>query len=364
MEKDKVYRAIGLMSGTSLDGEIDVALIETDGRNFVRPLRYMAHPYDISVRDKVRACFGKISRDAAVEEAESLVTQLHIDAVKAFGEHADVIGFHGQTITHDPDNKFTWQIGDGQALAEATGINVVADLRQADIKAGGQGAPLLPLYHQALLSDHDKPVAVLNLGGVANITYVGSQGDLIAFDCGPANAMMDDLMLTRTGKEFDEGGKVAAKGEVQHHLVKTFLSHPFFKKAPPKSLDRNQWSIDCVRYCENEDAMATLLEMSVCAILNALDYLPQKPTHIYAAGGGRKNKLFVDSIVQHLHIPVTSIDDIGWNGDATEAEGFAYLAVRSILGESVTVPSTTGAPKPMTGGVLYPARNTSEMIAE
>ena len=353
MQKDKVYRAIGLMSGTSLDGEIDVALIETDGHDYVKPLRYMAHPYDISVRDKVRDCFGKLDRDACVDEAEKLVTDLHIDAVKALGEQADVIGFHGQTITHDPDNRFTWQLGDGDALAKATGMNVVADMRQADIKAGGQGAPLLPLYHQALLSDNDKPVMVLNLGGVANITYVGAGDELIAFDCGPANAMMDDFMRTRLGREYDANGDFASKGAVQDHLVKTFLQHPYFKRTPPKSLDRNVWSIDCVRYASDEDGMATLLDMAVSGVIEATKHLPQRPAHIYAAGGGRKNSFLIDTLSARLHVPVTSIDDLGWNGDATEAEGFAYLAVRSMLGFPLTVPSTTGAPHDMTGGQLY-----------
>ncbi len=353
MNNKKVYRAIGLMSGTSLDGAIDVALIETDGHGFVRPLRYYAHPYDIEIRDKVRSCFGKTTYDEQVIEAEKLVTCAHIDAVKALGEGADIIGFHGQTITHDPDNGFTWQIGDGQALARAVGIDVIADMRQADIKAGGQGAPLLPLYHQALLSDHKKPVAILNLGGVANITYIGFNGDIIAFDCGTANALMDDFMLKRTGRSFDEGGALASKGAVDKSIIEQFLSHPYFDKTPPKSLDRDNWSIDLVEGLSDADGMATLLEMSVMGVARAIDYLSAKPLHIYVAGGGRKNDFMMERLAKLLKIPVSPIDNLGWNGDATEAEGFGYLAVRSLLGLPITLPSTTGVFAPLSGGELY-----------
>ncbi len=351
MRDHKVYRAIGLMSGTSLDGAIDVALIETDGHDFVRPLKYMAHPYDIAVRDKVRECFGKRERDGAIDVAERLVTDIHIDAVKAFGEKADIIGFHGQTITHDPDEGFTWQIGDGARLARAVGVDVVSDMRQADIKSGGQGAPLLPLYHRALLNAK-RGVAVLNLGGVANITYIGADGELIAFDCGPANALMDDLIKEKRGLDFDEDGKVASMGTPQSKVLRKFLEDGYFAKVPPKSLDRDNWNIDNVRYSSLEDGMATLLEMSVQGVVKSLEHLPARPSHIYVAGGGRKNGYMMGILAQRLGLPVTSIDDLGWNGDAIEAEGFAYLAVRSLLGLSLTLPSTTGVTKPLSGGEL------------
>ncbi len=348
----KVYRAIGLMSGTSLDGEIDVALLETDGQAYVKPLGFYAHSYDPEIAQAVRACFGKRERDAQLDEAERLVTDIHIEAVKASGFQADLIGFHGQTITHDPDAGFTWQIGDGARLAGAVGISVVADMRQGDIKAGGQGAPLLPLYHKAMMAGQDKPVAVLNLGGVANITYIDDD-HLIAFDCGPANALMDDCMRERTGLAYDEGGAMASRGDVLEAVVKDFLRHDYFKKPPPKSLDRNAWSIDCVRYARREDAMATLMEMSVSGVCMAMKHLPQKPARIYAAGGGRHNLFMLDSLSERLELPVRSIDDLGWRGDATEAEGFAYLAVRSRLGLPLTLPSTTGVREAMTGGIFY-----------
>ena len=349
----KVYRAIGLMSGTVLDGNIDVALLETDAYSYVQPLRYMAYPYEADVREKVRRCFGKKEPDSETKEAEDLVTNIHIQAVKAFGEKADVIGFHGQTITHDPKNGFTWQLGDGEKLSKETGIDVVYDMRQADVKAGGQGAPLLPLYHRALLEEHEKPVVILNIGGVANLTYVGSDSDndIIAFDTGPGNALMDDFIRQRKGCAYDEDGVLASKGKILDHVVKDFLKHKYFSLMPPKSLDRNEWSIDCVRYASDEDGIATLLEMSVGSIVQAIQGLPYMPKQLYVAGGGRRNLYLMDVLSNYLPMPVSSIDALGWNGDATEAEGFAYLAVRSLMGEALSLPATTGVPKALSGGV-------------
>ncbi len=352
MSTHKVYRAIGLMSGTSLDGVIDVALIETDGASHVRALGYYEHPYDISVRDKVRGCFGKVDPDLQTDEAEKLVTDLHIEAVRSSGFSADIIGFHGQTITHCPEDGFTWQIGDGQRLAEETGTSVVYDMRRNDIAQGGQGAPLLPLYHQALLSGQEMPIAILNLGGVANITYVGKDGGLVAFDCGPANALMDDFIKLREGHAFDKDGRKAALGTVLETPLKAFLADPFFRLKPPKSLDRNHWNIDCVRYASTEDGMATLLEMSVGGVQKAFEHLPQIPDHIYVAGGGRNNRYFIESLAQRLGNAISPVEALGWNGDATEAEGFAYLAVRSLLGLNLTLPETTGVAHAVTGGVL------------
>lgn len=343
------------MSGTSLDGVIDVALIETDGHDVVRPLAYYEHPYDIEIRDKVRKCFGKTQRDAQVDEAECLVTDIHIAAVNAFGQNADVIGFHGQTITHNPHDKFTWQIGDGQRLAHETGIDVVGDMRQNDIKNGGQGAPLLPLYHQAMVARMQKPVMILNLGGVANITYIGAEGELIAFDCGPANALMDDFIKSRRDLAFDKNGSIAALGQAHGNIIDRFTRDAYFAKVPPKSLDRNHWSIDCVRYASLEDGLATLMEMTIEGVVRALEHMPTPPIAIYVAGGGRRNTYMLGCLRQRLSASLLPIDAMDWNGDATEAEGFAYLAVRSILSLPLTMPTTTGTPNPLTGGVLYGA---------
>ncbi|MEL0082510.1 MAG: anhydro-N-acetylmuramic acid kinase, partial [Gammaproteobacteria bacterium] len=265
MTAGKIYRAVGLMSGTVLDGEIDVALIETDGHQLVRALDFYTHPYAGDVRDKVRACFGKRTPDAATATAEKLVTDLHIDAVLSSGYNAEIIGFHGQTITHAPADQFTWQLGDSARLARETGIDVVGDLRQADIQAGGQGAPLLPLYHAARLADHPRPVAILNLGGVANITFIDDE-QIIAFDTGPANALMDDYMRIHYRQSFDNHGAIAAQGTVQQDILRTFLQDPFLAQTGPKSLDRNHWDLSWVDSLAPEDAMATLLALSTGSI--------------------------------------------------------------------------------------------------
>ena len=355
MSGQKVYRAIGLMSGTSLDGEIDVALIRTDGQSFVEALDFKPFPYDRGVREKVRACFGQRAPDAQTLEAEALVTDLHSAAVKASGFQADVIGFHGQTITHDPAKRFTWQLGDGARLARETGMDVVYDFRSADVKAGGQGAPLIPLFHAAMMAGQSKPVAVLNLGGVGNVTFVGDDEDILAFDTGPANALLDDFVRQRTGKDFDAGGALAAQGKPDARILKTFLSDPFFDRPAPKSLDRNHWSLDVVKPLSAEDGAATLLAMSVGAVVRALEHLPAKPKAVYVCGGGRKNEFMMDQLRAGLGLPVQAIDTLGWNGDAIEAQGFGYLAVRSLLGLPLSLPSTTGVPDPISGGVLCKA---------
>ncbi|MCC6598415.1 MAG: anhydro-N-acetylmuramic acid kinase [Alphaproteobacteria bacterium] len=360
MNAAKVYTAIGLMSGTSLDGEIDVALIRTDGHDFVEALAFQPFPYAQDVRDKVRECFGKRAPDKAVLAAEKLVTNLHIAAVRALGQPADIIGFHGQTLTHDPAAGFTWQIGDGAAMARATGIDTISDFRSADMRAGGQGAPLIPLYHRAIMARAHRPVAVLNLGGVANITFIDENNDLIAFDTGPANALMDDMTQKCTGAAFDENGKMARNGRVDNAVVEAFLTHDYFQKSGPKSLDRNAWDLDCVAHLNPNDALATLCEMTVRGVKAALDNLPLPPCRLYACGGGRKNDFLMTRLNALLPFPVLPVEDAGWNGDAIEAQGFAYLAVRSLLGLPLSLPSTTGVPAPITGGVLFRADEAPE----
>lgn len=356
MEKPRLYTAIGLMSGTSLDG-IDAAMIRTDGQGLVERIGFYTAPYDPQVRDALRACLGlRHDPDGRVAHAAEVMTRAHIDAVRALmaahpDEPVDLIGFHGQTVFHDPGSRFTWQIGDAALLAHETGIDVIHDFRQADVQAGGQGAPFLPLYHAALAASQPKPVAILNLGGVGNVTYLGPDNVPIAFDTGPANALIDDWVKQHTAMTYDAGGKIAAAGTVHKDVVNDYLSHAFFKKAPPKSLDRDQWTLDRVRGLSLEDGAATLTDFTVQAVFNALAHLPQSPQAWYVTGGGRHNATLMQGLRHALGVPVKTVDDLGWNGDAMEAEGFAYLAVRSDLGLPLSVPTTTGVPKPLTGGL-------------
>lgn len=358
MIQKKIQSAIGLMSGTSFDG-IDIAWIETDGQAYVRPVAFEAFPYSERDRAAIRAALGRREKGPETEEAERLVTERHIAYLAKFmANHkiqpgqTDVIGFHGQTLFHDPANKFTWQIGDAQALADACGVPVVAQMRVADVQAGGQGAPLLPLYHRALAYEMAKPLAVLNIGGVSNITWIGADS-ILAFDCGPGNALLDDFVLKRTGQAYDKDGALASQGAADAARVKDWLGHPYFSLKPPKSLDRDAWRHADVSDLNDADGAATLLEFTVRSIEKGFTLCPAPPRSIHVTGGGRLNAQMMKRLQALFQVPVAPVEALGWNGDAIEAQGFAYLAVRSLLGLPLTEPGTTGVPKALTGGVLY-----------
>ena len=358
--------AVGLMSGTSLDG-IDAALIETDGAGHIRPLAFRSDPYSVQAREQLREAstlalsFEKPRPSPSILAAEEMLTRRHVLAVRQLLAFAgveaaavDVIGFHGQTIAHRPDRGWTWQIGDGAAMAMALGIRVVNDLRSADIAAGGQGAPLLPVYHRALTAGMEVPVAVLNLGGVGNITWLGAGWDeVIAFDTGPANGLIDDWMLGETGSPCDAGGAFAARGTVDRTVLETMLDDPWFGLAPPKSLDRADFSAEPVRGLSAADGAATLTAFTAETVALALRHLPAPPKRLIVAGGGRHNPTLMKMITAAARIAAEPIEALGWNGDATEAEGFAYMAVRALKGEPISFPGTTGVPRPMTGGVVH-----------
>lgn len=353
----KIYRVIGLMSGTSLDG-VDVALLRTDGESHIEREAFLSVPYDEGLRAGIRACFGKTSE--AAKGAERALTVAHAEAVRTLLERRgiqpqeiDFIGFHGQTISHVPEKGFTCQIGDGALLSSMTGIKVVNDFRTLDVKAGGQGAPLVPVYHQALAAKLEKPVVFLNIGGVANVTYVGTNGELIAFDTGPGNALIDDWMLQKTGQKFDTDGKSALSGKVDETVLKKLLSHPFFAAPVPKSLDRNAFVSRVWENLSLPDGAATLAAFTVQSIAKASQYFPEQPRQWIVAGGGRHNRFLMLQLQRYMNAPVISIDELGLDGDAIEAEAFAYLAVRSVRGLPISFPTTTGAPRPMTGGRLY-----------
>ena len=363
MGVSKTYRALGLMSGTSLDA-IDVALIETDGQAAVSFIGADAFPYDKIFRTQLRACLGKKTgrSDPEVAWVEDVLTKQHALAIKTFlhdhkieASDVDLIGFHGHTLWHNPAAGETIQIGDGAALAAMTGIDVVNDLRSADVKAGGQGAPLVPLYHRALAQNLPKPLAILNIGGVANITWIGGDSveDLLAFDTGTGNALLDDWVLEKTGKPYDAQGALAAQGRVDESFIQLFMHHPYFTKQPPKSLDRDAFMNFVPSHLGLEDGAATLAMMSVKAVQRGLADAGLTPRTIYLTGGGRHNDTIRRWLGQAIGCSIENVDDLGWRGDSMEAEAFAYLAVRSLLGLPLTLPRTTRAPQPMTGGTLH-----------
>jgi anhydro-N-acetylmuramic acid kinase len=359
--------ALGLMSGTSLDG-VDVALIETDGEEIKRlgPTGYRA--YSDEDRALLRAALAAAStltdRDArpgALAEAEGMVTRVHVLAVQAFlSAHslkpADiaVAGFHGQTVLHRPQHRLTVQIGDGRALARKTKIKVVHDFRAVDVAAGGEGAPLVPIYHRALARrlDMPGPIAVINIGGVANVSFLDGEADPIAFDTGPGNAPIDDLVRGRTGASHDRDGKLAAAGKVHGDIVAKSLSDSYFSRRPPKSLDRAAFADLALEGLSTEDAAATATAIVAASIARAADHLPKRPATWIVAGGGARNATLLSMLRARLGAPVRVADDVGWSADAMEAQAFAFLAVRSLRGLPLTFPTTTGVPRPTPGGVV------------
>ncbi len=350
-------QAIGLMSGTSLDG-IDVAVVATDGRDRVEPGPALTVPYSAEMRECLR---GVLGGKGPVAEVERALTAAHAEAVaRLVAEHgvvADTIGFHGHTIMHRPEERRTWQIGDGALLARLTGIDVVCDFRADDVAAGGQGAPLVPLFHAALAARLDKPLAILNIGGVANVTWLGKdEGAILAFDTGPGNAPIDDWALRHLGEPVDRGGALARSGRVDAARLAAFLAHPFFDRSPPKSLDRDDFAAFEDDGLAAADGAATLTAMTAAAVARAAAHFPAPVSRWLVTGGGRHNPVLMDALARCLGAPVAAVESAGWNGDALEAQAFAYLAIRSLEGLPLSLPSTTGVIRPMTGGRFFPAR--------
>ncbi len=368
-----VLRAIGLMSGTSLDG-VDIALVDTDGERLhaLGPTGYRAYTQAerALLRDALRAAetlADRRARPGVLADAERLVTDAHAEAVAAFlSAHAlaardiDVVGFHGQTVLHRPAQGLTVQIGDGRALAARLAIPVVYDFRAADVASGGQGAPFVPIYHHALAAttDRPRPIVVVNIGGVANITYLADGAAPLACDTGPGNALIDDFLRARGGPAFDDGGMIAARGTADEAFLARALAHPFFAAPLPKSLDRNDFALASIALPELslEDGAATLAALTARSIAAILPHLPNTPACWIVAGGGARNRTILRMLGEAVApARVETADALGWSADALEAQAFAYLAVRTLKGLPITFPTTTGVSRPMTGGVLVGA---------
>ena len=312
----------------------------------------------------LRGCLGRWPGDKLVSKASDLITEIHIDEIKKF--KADLIGFHGQTIAHDPENRRTHQIGSGDQVSSAVKLPTVWDFRTADVKNGGQGAPLTPFFHFACAKylGIDEVVAFLNLGGVGNITIVDTSfespeldGALLAFDTGPANGPIDDLMFENLKKHYDLDGNLASLGTISESLISEFLSDDYFSIEPPKSLDRNSFRHfqSLLRELSLVDAVATATAACVTSVALGINQLPNKPTKILVSGGGRKNKTLMRGLKTNLESEVSDIDDYGMDGDMLEAQAFGFLAVRVLRGLQTSSIRTTGVQNRVCGGIVsYP----------
>lgn len=358
MLQSGVITALGTMSGTSLDG-VDAAILLTDGVRIVDFGLSGYRPYSNDEQAVLKAHLGLWQTDA-VGDAASIVEAAHLAVMQPFNG-VDIAGFHGQTLAHDPGGRGTHQCGDGQSLANALGYPVAWDFRSADVAAGGQGAPLAPFYHFALAKwiNATQPIAFLNLGGVGNITWVDPTCDdpadpaaLLAFDTGPANAPMNDLMRLRREVAYDAGGALAEMGQAVQSIVDAFLGRPYFRKAAPKSLDRDAFAelSAGVAGLEDADALATLAQAVVSSVAAACALCPKQPTQLLVTGGGRHNKTVMSGLAATLNCTVVPVEKVGLDGDMLEAQAFAYLAVRAARGLPISCPRTTGVGHPITGG--------------
>ena len=358
--------AIGVISGTSMDG-VDVALIESDGQAELKTGPAATFPYPRAVAERLRDVVANLSEAQAPQlELERLVTDAHVAAVEAFFERFSLprkrvalVGLHGQTILHRPRAGLTRQLCDGARAAAALGIDVVSDFRTADVAAGGEGAPLAPVYHAAMAAGLERPLMILNWGGVGNVTYLGPDGEIVAFDTGPANALIDDFLIVRRGLAYDEDGALGRSGRVDAEALAALMSDPYFDRPAPKSLDRNHFSAAAARVkrLSDADGAATLSAFTVESTAAALKHVPQAPARWLVGGGGRRNQNLMRRLSDRLGVKVEPVEAIGFDGDSIEAQCFAYLALRSRRGLPISFPATTGVPKPMPGGMFWPAHN-------
>ncbi|APZ54253.1 anhydro-N-acetylmuramic acid kinase [Salipiger abyssi] len=350
--------ALGSMSGTSLDG-VDAALVLTDGHRIFEFGESGYRPYTPDERAVLKAALGRWQEDD-VSEALAVVQRAHEELLARFPQ-AQLVGFHGQTLAHEPQGRGTHQLGDGDALAERLGRDVVWDFRSADVALGGEGAPLAPFFHFACAQwmKAREPVAFLNLGGVGNLTWVDPlwpkpevEGALLAFDTGPANAPLNDLVAERLGLDCDRDGALASRGRVVEGALELFLEEAYFRKMPPKSLDRDDFALmlDLVRELSDADAAATMTAMAAAAVMQGLEHCRNQPSRLLVTGGGRKNPVMMAMLAAGLDCPVEPVEAVGLDGDMLEAQAFAHLAVRVMRGLPISAPETTGVAAPVSGG--------------
>jgi len=380
--------AIGLMSGTSMDG-IDAVLLQTDGRSAINALAHYAMPYSAAFRQELlhalqdaQAITAPDQRPGNLLQAERELTLLHARAIKNLlaqeklePQGVDIIGFHGQTVIHcppphaDSDSGFTVQLGDGSLLAREANISVIADMRAADMRAGGNGAPLAPVYHRALAASlRGKcafPLAFINIGGIANVTYIENAGEnndnLIAFDCGAGNCLIDQWAEAKIGRSYDKNGEAGLKGKISEGVAQAYFKLPIFKQER-RSYDRNDFpplsSLSEEDNLSYEGGAATLAYITAEGIIHSFSRLPQMPKTLIVSGGGIKNRAIMQNLARlsaACGISLKTAENFSFSSAFMEAEAWAYLAVRSFYHLPLTYPQTTGCRAPVSGGVLYPA---------
>ena len=372
-------KAIGLMSGTSMDG-VDIAVLETDGERIEAFGPVGGRDYTGEERAFLREAVAaatqlsdRTQRPGILGKAEELITEIHAEAVDAFllehglaREEVAVIGFHGQTVLHRPEAGLTVQLGDGQLLADLTGMDVVYDFRAEDMAHGGEGAPLVPVYHRALAERGGlpRPAVIVNIGGVANVTFIGEDGGLLAFDTGPGNALLDDWMMRHLGEARDENGQLAAQGQASGPRLEALLADPYFLRKPPKSLDRNAFSLSVLEGLSPQDGAATLTAFTAASLICGAAHFPEAPKIFVLSGGGTRNATLVGALRRLLPGRIELADDLGWDAGAIEAQAFAFMAVRTLLGLPNSFPGTTGVPAPTAGGVLAQPSDDNSMEFE
>lgn len=367
----KIIRtAIGLMSGTSMDG-IDIALLRTDGENVVERGPSMGNQYEPAFRNRLKQALvdardltDRTARPGDLAAVERNLTLRHAVALSDFlyrhdvpPAKIDVIGFHGQTVLHRPDEALTVQLGDGVLLAQVTGIPVVHDMRANDMVHGGQGAPLIPIYHAALAASagHALPTVFVNIGGISNLTFIGRNGEIVAYDSGPGNTLIDQWVEMHTGAAYDHGGEIASTGQVLPILADRYLGNSFFSSNQRRSLDRNDFLPPEIGEAGLADGARTLAHVTAAAIVKSARHLPEPPARYVVCGGGRLNRVIMRDLSEFArsqNAAVIAAEEAGLDGDAMEAEAWAYLAVRSLRGLPLTFPGTTGVTAPVTGGIL------------
>jgi len=369
MSNSRNFIALGLMSGTSADG-IDIALIETNGKDKIILKSSHNYPFSKEFSKKIKKNFAKNInkgnlKKRKIKELEKEFTNLNYAAIKKFFREkkinqnkVDVVGFHGQTISHNPEKGYSYQLGDSQRLADLLKIKVVSNFRDNDVKNGGEGAPLTPIFHYYLTKKIKKKICFLNLGGISNITWIDHAkqkgiNNILAYDVGPCCSLLDDWVNFKINKKYDNFGTYAKKGVPNRKILQTYLKNDFFFKKPPKSLDRSYFSIAILKHLTLYDGSATLSKFIIESLKNSLIFLPSKPDLLIISGGGRKNSYLINQINKYIKSNIKLSEEFNWDGDSIEAYAFGFLSVRRLLNLFISFPKTTKAKKPLIGGKIF-----------